>query len=330
MAERLIVELTCLYCGGTIHFCESLDTFTKNLQGAAPTVFLGVPRIWQKFKEGVEKKFPPKKLSLFLSIPIFGGIVAKKIRAALGLTHAKYAITGAAPIPKSIILWYKQLGINIQEGYGLTENLAYSHFNRIGKIRIGSVGQPFPEVDVKIGDGDEILVKSPGTMMGYYKNEEATKEALPDEYLRTGDQGRIDEDGYLYITGRVKDLFKTSKGKYVAPVPIEEKYVSTELFDQVVVLDSGTGQPMAIVRFKQEVGTRSASELEAELEKIRTSINKSLEHYECVSKIAVIKDEWAIDNGFLTPTMKLKRNVVEKFYRDSIDKWNQSDRKIIL
>jgi len=221
IAEKFLVEMGGIYSGGRIDFAESLDTFAQNLAYSSPTVFLGVPRIWTKFQQGVLGKLPQGKMDKLLKIPILSGLIKKKIRKGLGLNEAKNIFTGAAPTPASLIEWFEKLGIRIQEAYAMTENCCYSHVTLNDKIKIGYVGAPLPYCDVKLSEEGEILIKHEALMDGYYKEPEMTEESFTDGYLKTGDKGEIDSEGFLKITGRVKDLFKTSKGKYVAPAPIE-------------------------------------------------------------------------------------------------------------
>ncbi len=217
--ERFIVESHSLYAGFPLYFAESLDTFLQDLQRARPTLFISVPRLWLKFQLGVFQKVPPKKLNRLLKIPILSGIVKKKILTQLGLNHVRFAGSASAPIPKEIIEWYRNLGLELLEGYGMTENMAYSHCTKPGEVRPGYVGPPYPDVQQRISEDGEILVKSPGNMTGYYKMPEKTAEDFTEDgFFKTGDMGEIDEKGRLKITGRIKELFKTSKGKYVAPV----------------------------------------------------------------------------------------------------------------
>jgi long-chain acyl-CoA synthetase len=219
--ERWLGECTALYCGGELFFAESIHTFVKDLKRAAPTVFVAVPRLWSKFQQGVFTKISPNKLDFLLSIPILNIFIKKKILKELGLDQVRFAGSGSAPIPKELIQWYRRLGLELLEGYGMTENFNYSHFSRPGKVLAGTVGQPYDDVQVRIASHGEIQVKGPGTMMGYYKNPEATKETMTEDgFLRTGDCGEIDSFGRFTITGRTKEIFKTSKGKYVAPAPI--------------------------------------------------------------------------------------------------------------
>jgi len=210
VAERLLIEMGSIFCAGEVYFAESLDTFKDNLVEASPTVFLAVPRIWTKFQLGVLAKLPAKKLNLLLSIPVVKGLIRKKIKAGLGLTECKIALTGAAPISADLLEFFKKLDIEIMEVYGMTENFCVATFNFPGQIKFGSVGVNWDKAEIKIDDNGEILTKSPATMVGYYKEPGKTAEVITEDgWLRTGDEGKITDSGHLYITGRVKDLFKT-------------------------------------------------------------------------------------------------------------------------
>jgi long-chain acyl-CoA synthetase len=333
--ERALVETTTLLVGFHIYFAESLDTFVKDLQRARPTLFISVPRLWQKFQSGVFKKMPPERLELLLKIPIVKGIIRKKVLEGLGLAEVRFAGTGSAPIPGELVDWYRSLGLELLEGYGMTENFTYSHMNRPGQVRVGYVGAPQDGVEHKIGDNKEILVKSPGNMLGYFKAEELTREVLPDDgFLMTGDQGEIDDQDRLKITGRVKELFKTSKGKYVAPAPIENALMLHEVVEQACVSGADKPQPFGMIVLSEQAREqitepdhkqRISQELGAFLEKT----NRGLDQHENLAKIVVISDEWSPENGLLTPTMKLKRSSIEAKYKPRVDDWYKSKDDVI-
>jgi long-chain acyl-CoA synthetase len=221
--ERAWLETATLIDGRTqVFFAEALDTFVEDLKRARPTTFLSVPRLWLKFQQGVFTKMPPKKLDRLLSIPILGRIVAKKVLAGLGLDQVRVAASGSAPIPADLIAWYRRLGLNLLEGYAMTEDFAYSHGSTKTKSAPGYVGVPYPGVQARIAPDGEILVKSPGQLVGYFKRPDLDAESFTEDgFFRTGDLGEYNADGLLKITGRKKELFKTTKGKYVAPAPIE-------------------------------------------------------------------------------------------------------------
>lgn len=332
--ERWIVESHFFYTGFSVYFAESLDTFLQDLQRARPTLFVSVPRLWLKFQLGVFQKLPPKKLNRLLKIPILSGIVKKKILTQLGLNHVRFAGSGSAPIPKEIIEWYRNLGLELLEGYAMTENMSYSHCTKPGEVRPGYVGPPYPDVRQRIGDDGEVLVKSPGNMTGYYKMPEKTAEDFTaDGFFKTGDLGEIDEKGRLKITGRIKELFKTSKGKYVAPVPIENQLANHHRVEACCVTGAGYPEPYGLVMLseesREEIEQAGEAAIESELAEHLGNINAALPHHERLAFLALVRDEWLPENGFLTPTMKLKRSRLEKTYAPLVDGWYAENRPIV-
>jgi long-chain acyl-CoA synthetase len=336
VAERLVVENSSTYYGFHVFFAESLATFVHDLRRAQPTIFFSVPRLWTKFYLGVCDKLPRKKQDILFRIPILGRKLKRKILEQLGLQHARIGLTGAAPLPAPIIAWYRSLGLELLEAYGMSENMAYSHFTRPGAARVGYVGHANKGVECRIDpDTHEILVKSPGQMMGYYKEPGKTAECYTaDGFFKTGDMGEIDEQGRLRITGRVKELFKTSKGKYVAPVPIENKLGSHPKIEVSCV--GGANQPatFALVLLSEE--TRQAlakgadrTALGEELVKLMEQTNTGLDPHEQMDFLVVVNEPWTIENGFLTPTMKIKRNVIEARYEPRVEQWFREGKKVI-
>ena len=327
IAERLLVMMGSLYTGGRVYFAESLDTFAENLSEASPSVFLGVPRIWTKFQQGILAKLPQKKLNILLSIPILSSIIRKKIQKGLGLSKSRHIFTGAAPTPSATIKWFERLGIKIQEAYAMTENTCYSHVSFSNKIKIGSVGQALPFCEVKLSDHKEILIKHEALMDGYYKDEEETRKTIIDGWLHTGDEGEIDEEGFLRITGRVKDIFKSSKGKYVAPSPIEMKLSANKNLEQICVVGDGIPQPIVLAVLSERGKDKSKEDLMFSLERTMMIVNSKLDSHEKLHNIVVVPDEWTIENKLLTPTMKIKRNAIEKIYKSNYVNWY--DGKVI-
>jgi len=330
IAERLLVMMGSLYTGGKVSFAESLDTFAANLSEASPSVFLGVPRIWTKFQQGILGKLPQKKLNVLLSIPIISTLIKKKIQKGLGLSKARNIFTGAAPTPASTIKWFEKLGIKIQEAYAMTENTCYSHVSFKSKIKIGSVGQALPLCDVKLSDQKEILIKHDALMDGYYKDEEETNKTIIDGWLHTGDEGEIDENGFLTITGRVKDIFKTSKGKYVAPSPIEMKLSANKNLEQICVVGDSIPQPIVLVVLSERGKRKNKEDLIASLTKTMEVINPKLDKHEKLHNIVVIAEDWTIENKLLTPTMKIKRNAIEKIYKSNYTSWYEGEGVIFF
>lgn len=330
IAERLLIEMGSLYTGGKVSFAESLDTFPKNLQDTSPTIFLAVPRIWAKFQEKILEKMPQKKLNTLLKIPIVSSIVKKKIKTALGLANADQVFSGAAPISVDLINWFWKLDIRIQQAYAMTEDCCYSHTNYKDRNRIGTVGLRFPYVELKFTEQGEMLVKHPALMKGYFKEEAMTKEVFDEEgYFRTGDKAEVDKDGFLRITGRVKELFKTSKGKYVAPMPIEMKFASNPDIGQVLVVGYALPQPIALVTVSENGKKKDQATLSNEFMNTLNAINATLDSFEQMEKIIVLKEEWTIQNNLLTPSMKIKRNEVEKKFQDNYEQWYNTRDTVI-
>ncbi|MCA9668540.1 MAG: AMP-binding protein [Myxococcales bacterium] len=326
-AERCVVELCSIYYGCRVSFVESLETFRDDLKRARPTFFLSVPRLWLKFRAAVEEKIPARRLRLLLALPLVGRLVRKKILGELGLGEVRYAGTGSAPMPAELMAWYRDLGLELLEGYGMSENFAYCTATRPGRVRLGTVGEPHVGVKLRISEQGEILMKCPALMKGYYKAPELTAQAFTEDgYLRTGDRGVIDDEGRLIITGRVKELFKTSKAKYVSPAPIENLLNVDDVVEQSCVMGSGMPQPFAVLMLTDAARRRLARPAERALlvraaEKLRQRVNAKLEHHEQLAFVVVAADEWRIDNGMLTPTLKLKRQAIEDAYAERVEAW---------
>jgi long-chain acyl-CoA synthetase len=336
VAERTLVEHGLLATPLRVYFAESLETFAADLQRARPTIFFSVPRLWVKFQQGVNAKMPPAKLARLLRIPILGGIVRKKILGALGLDQCQLAAGGAAPMPPDLLDWYARLGLPIVEVYGMTENCGVSHATLHGVQRPGTVGKAYEGVQSRLDpQSGEIQVKSPGVMLGYYKEPELTRDAFtPDGWLHTGDKGSLDAEGNLRITGRVKDLFKTSKGKYVAPAPIEDRLVMNGAVEACVVTGANLGQPLGIVMLSAEAAQRAGdgaarASLEKSLEQHLAAVNAELDPHEQLDCLVVVTTPWSVENGFITPTFKVKRNRIEEVYGPMYQRWVESRRPVL-
>ena len=331
IAERIEIEFTTFKNGGVISFTESIDTFVKNLSDVQPSVFFGVPRIYTKFQLGILSKFSQKKLDLLLSIPLLSSLIKKKIRKSLGLSNAKVIISGAAAMQVAQRNWFRKIGVNITIGYGMTENCAIttqipgSNFNKPG-----SVGTVQPNVEIKIDEeSEEVLMRGPYVMVGYYNDIETTNRTIRNGWLHTGDKGKIDADGHLYITGRVKDTFKTSKGEFIDPAKIEAKFGEVEYFGQMCIVGLGVPQPIMLVNISDLGKKLEKEELIERLENKLESVNSTLFNYLRVSTIVICKDEWTPQNEILTPTMKIKRGNVDKMYMSKYDEWHHSNDKVI-
>ncbi len=336
VVERALVEHGQLATGMHVYFAESLETFTADLQRARPTVFFSVPRLWVKFQQGINAKMPPAKLDRLLKIPILRGIVRKKILTALGLQDCVFAAGGAAPMPLDLLHWYARLGLNVAEGYGMTENLGASHITLGDPATFGTVGLPYDGVQCRLDPvSGEIQVRAPWTMLGYYKEPEMTRQTFTDDgWLRTGDKGALDAKGNLKITGRVKDLFKTSKGKYVAPAPIEDRLVMHPAVEAVCVTGANLGQPLALAMLNPEGVKRSRddagrAELEASMLAHLKAINDSLDPHEQLDCVVLMAEAWTVDNDIITPTFKVKRNRIEDLFARNYDTWVGMRKKVV-
>lgn len=333
--ERSWVEASSLVDGRThLFFAESLDTFLQDLRRARPTLFISVPRLWLKFQQGVFAKMPPAKLDRLLKIPIVGKLVARKVRKGLGLDQVIVAGSGSAPIPPDLIAWYRRIGLALYEGYGMTEDNSYSHSSNADFNAPGYVGVALPGVQVRISPEGEIEIKSPARLVGYYKQPELDAQSFTEDgFFRTGDLGELREDGMLRLTGRAKELFKTAKGKYVAPAPIENRLNAHPMVELSLV--SGVGQPAAyaIVQLAEDLRPRLGDaavrvQVQRELERLLDEVNREVADYEQLRMIVVTREPWAIENGFLTPTMKVRRNRIEAAVQEQVERWYAGGQKV--
>jgi len=331
IAERIAIEFTAFKNGGVISFTESIETFVKNLSNVQPSVFFGVPRIYTKFQLGILSKFNQKKLDILLAIPLLSNIIKKKLKKALGLYNAKVVVSGAAAMQIAQRNWFRKIGVNITIGYGMTENCAITtQLPGSNFTKPGSVGKVQPQVEIKIDDStEEVLMRGPYMMLGYFNDKIITNNTIKDGWLHTGDKGRIDSDGYLYITGRVKDTFKTSKGEFIDPGKIEAMFGEVDFFDQICVVGLGIPQPIMLVNIS-EVGKKlEKNDLENKLTEKLNSVNEQSFNYKKVAKIIICKDLWTPENEILTPTMKIKRGNVDKLYQDNYLDWYNNSKKIV-
>lgn len=334
--ERAWVESTSLVSGRVhIFFAESLDTFLEDLKRTRPTMFISVPRLWLKFQQGVFAKIPPAKLDLLLRIPVIGRRVARKVLAGLGLEEVRLAGSGSAPIPAELIRWYRRLGLQLMEAYGMTEDFAYSHFSTREVNAPGYVGTPLPGVEVQVTPEGELLIKSPGRFSGYFKRPDLDAEAFtPDGFFRTGDLCERRADGLLKITGRIKELFKTSKGKFIAPVPVENQLNAHPMVEMAMVSGVGQQAPYALIVLDETLRARRddpavRAEVEAALGTLLKQVNAKLPEYQWLRMLVVAREPWSIENGCLTPTMKLKRARVEAVVADQLEAWYGTNKPVV-
>ncbi|MCL6415833.1 AMP-binding protein [Aestuariirhabdus sp. Z084] len=316
ITERCVVELMTLYSPIEIYFVESLETFIDDVKHASPTLFISVPRLWTKFQAQVLAQLPQKKLQLLLKIPLVSSLVKRKIKTALGLDKARLFGSGSAPISPDILRWYAQLDIKISEGWGMTETSGLSCGNNpFSMDRLGTIGVPQKCVEMKLSDEGEVLIRGEAVFSEYYRNPEATADAFIDGWFRTGDRADVSKEGVWQIIGRVKEQFKTGKGKYVAPVPIESKLARNHDIEQVCVMGSGRKQPLAIVVLNEQTRAHTP-EMEESLKQTLAQVNDELESHQRLDHLIVSDEAWDIENDMLTPTLKIKRDKLEKRYGD--------------
>ena len=336
VAERMIIEQGALRNGSRIFFAESLDTFVQDLNRARPTVFFSVPRLWVKFQQGVHSKMPPTKLKRLLKLPLIGNLVRRKVLKGLGLDQCRLAAGGAAPMPPDLLGWYRDLGLDLIEVYGMTENCGVSHATVPGSFKPGTVGVPYEGVDSRIDPATgEIQMRCPALMIGYYKDPEQTAATMTaDGWLRTGDKGQVNPDGCLRITGRVKDIFKTSKGKYVAPAPIEDLLVTHPDVEACAVTGANFAQPLAIVMLSPDAIKRIAdpagrAALTESLGAHLKAVNARIEAHEQLDCLAVVTNAWTPENGLVTPTFKVKRPRIEDTYASHYEGWLAQRKPVV-
>ncbi len=331
IAERAGVEMRGMAMGACISFAESLDTFAKDLENTQPHSFGAVPRIMTKFQEKILESIPQKKLNVLLKIPILKSLIKNKLRTKLGLRDALIIVCGAAPMAPSLIRWYRTLGIEVNQMYGMTEDCIVSHSNLPGADRIGSVGKPLPKVQAKLSAEGEICIKNDCLMLGYFENPEATTDAFTEDgFLKTGDIGEYDHDGYLTITGRAKDQFKTDKGKYISPAPIELELSKNTDIDQVCIVGTGIPQPIALITPSILAKAKNQEMLIKSLGDTLAALNPHLEKHEKIEKIVIMKEDWTVDNGLITPTLKVKRTSIEKIHQPLYKLWFDLEDHVIF
>lgn len=326
--ERGAVECRGLIDGrGRVFFNESLATFMEDLRRARPTIFVSVPRLWLKFQQAVLAGIPPQKLDALLDDPATREATRRKVLESLGLEEVRIAVSASAPISPELVDWYRRLGLEMLEGYGMTEDFGYSHFATPDSNASGYVGVARPGVQVRISPEGEILIKSPGQLVGYYKRPDLDAQSFTEDgFFLTGDLGELRPDGQLKLTGRVKELFKTGKGKYVAPAPIEIRLVNHPAIELAMVSGVGQEAPYAVVvlaeTLRPQLGDAAVrARVEAELGELLAEVNAAVAAYERLRMLVVSREPWTIENGMLTPTMKIKRSRIEASVTAQVGSW---------
>ena len=312
-AERIVVEMSALYSNATVSFSEGLATFVEELRSVKPTFFFSVPRLWAKFKAGVDAMVPAEVQAGF------GEAEKLMVREQLGLDQARFIFTGSAPCPRDIQQWYIDMGMDLRDGYGMTETFCDGCILHADQpAQPGCVGTTYVEGNVRLNDSGEICFKCDGLMKGYFKNPEKTAEVMIDGWYHTGDSGRFDEHGNLWVTGRISEVFKTTKGKFIKPTPLEDRFGALDELGQLLIFGHGKDQPLLLTNLSEVGQGQGRDVLNARLEGALAAINAELPPYERVAQIFVTDAEWSIDNGLLTPTMKLKRQAIEEHFGDLV------------
>ncbi len=363
--ERTCGYYTPMLFGMKVFFAEGFEKIVENFQEVHPTCIVSVPRLFEKIHTGIVTKVggaPPVKKAMFnwamgiaaknlpyicndkprtglyaLKYNLADKLIFSKLRAALGMDKLEFGFSGGGPLSVSDAEFFLGMGIKIVEGFGLTETTPVTNTNKINKIKPGTVGPAVKDTIVKIGEGGELLIKGPQVMMGYYKNDSATKEVFTDDgFFRTGDIAEIDEDGYVKITGRLKDLIITSGGKNISPQNIENSLKTSQYIEQVAIIGDNRKYLSALIvpafadleNWAKDNGVtfNSRSELIKD-PKINELFAKELETYmkdyarvEQIRKFSLLEKEWSQETDELTPTLKLKRRIINQKYKDVIDR----------
>ena len=314
IAERCVVELAGIYSNATISFSAGLETFAEELRSVQPTMFFAVPRLWAKFKAGVDALVPPEAQAGL------GEAEKQYIRQQLGLESARCILSAAAPIPNDIHQWYLNMGVMLREAYGMSETCGLGTFWSSDETPVpGTVGVPVADVQMKITEEGEICFKTSAMMVGYYKNPEKTAEVIVDGWYHTGDRGQVGDDGLLRLGGRIGEIFKTTKGKFIHPAGLENDFGVIPELGQLMVFGHGKDQPLLLTNLSEFGRPKPREEVQQILEQALASINSGLPAHERVSQIFVSEDEWTIESALLTPTMKIKRRTVEDHYQGWVE-----------
>ncbi len=309
IAERQLVLVQSLIHCGSVTFNESLPTLVRDMVEARPNFFFGPPRVWEQLQQGIIGKFgSAQALQKALEQDLAG--VSQRLRHAVGLDEADYMLTGAAPIPPALIAWYDTIGLALMEGFGQTEIMGVTA-NVPGARRIGSIGRAIAGVEIRIAEDGELLVRSDGAATGYYKMPEKTAETFVDGWVHTGDKARVDSDGFVYLTGRVKDYYKTVHGKFVAPAPIENEFAANNYVEQLCLLGRGYSKTVMLcvlnAAAREQPPDIVANAMRAQAEHVNLNVAK----HERIGVVIICRQPWTIENGGMTPTLKLRRDALE-------------------
>lgn len=334
--ERGGQELPAILLGWHVFFTERPERFLIDLRRARPTaIFLSVPRLLLKLQRDVFEELPRRKLDRLLRIPVVRRIVGKRVLGRLGLDSVRCAVCGGAPLAPDVLLWYRRLGLNLIEAYGLAEAMI-THLAGPGGVRPGCVGTALEGVEAKRAENGELLLRSPMNMVGYYKDPQGTRDVFTEDgFIRTGDLAEIDTEGRTKIIGRLKERFKNRKGACVTPAPIEMKLLSHPDVEFCCLMGTGLPSPFAVAVLTARARQRCASgemerrAIEDSLLECLDQVNAELEPHERVAFLAVAEGSWTIASGAMTPTLQLRRAALEERYLAYIDAWRSQDRRIV-
>ncbi len=354
IAEQMFTLHIPITTGARVHFAESIEAVPENLKEVQPTIFFGVPRIWEKFHAGISAKLKEAtgvKAKLVkwamkvgweanqtpdgnkgLQYQLANKLIYSKLLPAIGMGNARVCVTGAAPIAREVLEFFASLNLVVLEVYGQSEDSGPTSFNTPTRYRFGSVGPALPGVEVKIAGDDEIMVKGPNVFLGYYRDKEATDATLSDGWLHSGDLGAFDSDGFLNITGRKKDIIITAGGKNITPKNLESGIKNHPLIDEAVVIGDRRKYLSALVTIDVEAGPawaaangedagalHKSAKLRASIQAHIDEMNKEFARVEQIKKFTILKRNFTVEDGELTPTLKVKRAKVNDHFAEDIE-----------
>ncbi len=354
IAEQMFTLHIPITTGARVYFAESIEAVPENLKEVQPTIFFGVPRIWEKFHAGIAAKLKAAtgaKAKLVkwamkvgweanktptshkgLQYRLANKLIFSKLKPAIGMGNARVCVTGAAPIAREILEFFASLDLVILEVYGQSEDSGPTSFNTPSRYRFGSVGPALPGVEVRIAEDDEIMVKGPNVFMGYYKDPETTDETLSDGWLHSGDLGAFDDDGFLNITGRKKDIIITAGGKNITPKNLESAIKNHPLVDEAVVIGDRRKYLSALVTIDAEAGPawakqngedptalNKSAKLRASIQAHIDEMNEQFARVEQIKKFKILHRNLTVEDGELTPTLKVKRAKVSDHFAEDIE-----------
>ncbi|RLA32867.1 MAG: AMP-binding protein [Gammaproteobacteria bacterium] len=309
IAERQLVEVMSVLFAGTVTFNESLATLLRDMASTKPNFFFGPPRVWEQLQQGILAKFGSQQ-ALDDALAKDSDGVGLQVGSMLGLDDADYLLTAAAPTPPALIQWHEKLGLVLMEGFGQTEIMATA-LNTREHRKVGSIGCLVDDVELKITDEGELVFKAPGAAIGYYKMPEKSAESFVDGWVHTGDKGYVDADGFVYLTGRVKDYFKTIHGKFVAPPPIESSFSGNDWTEQLCLLGRGYSKTVIVCVLSDIARQQDRGVIEEALLEQAVKVNEKVEKHARIGAVIMTTEPWTIENEVLTPTMKIRREQVE-------------------